>query len=86
MTTKPGLCPHIPLVQSFLSWSLMCNESLRAQTSSCDDLPAGAPLFQVGLNFCSPAAAFEDGSFPRWSRWAVKRLQNPFAAPAEISL
>lgn len=51
MATKTGLCPHIPLVQSFLSWSLMYNESLREQTSSCDDLPAGTPLFKVGLNF-----------------------------------
>lgn len=50
MTSKTGLCPHIPLGQSFLRRRLMCNESVGEQTSSCDDLPARTPFFQVGLN------------------------------------
>lgn len=60
----------------------MCNESVGAQTSSCDELPAGPLLFQVGLSLWNLSAALEGEcltvSASKPLDCVVKRLQNPW--------
>lgn len=70
---KADFVPTVTLIQSFLSWSLMCNESVEALTSSCHDLPAGTPHFQVGQSLWSLSAAFEGERLALLKDYRIRR-------------